>query len=95
MKLGDLVTAADRYYPEDFVTRHFDPVRERVRSQRAGDDLAKFIVAEILETYDKSAGDEAQVDEAIRVLESAKRDLESSLRGLRELRVVMPVLQKG
>ncbi len=85
MKLGEIVAAADRYYPEDFVTRHFDPVRERVRRLRAGDDLAGFIVAEILETYEQSAGDEAQVVEAIRVLEQAKTDLESSLRGLREL----------
>ena len=95
MKLGEIVAAADKYYPEEFVTRHFDPVRARVRRLRAGDDLAGFIVAEILETYEKSASDEAQVDEAIRVLEHAKRDLESSLRGLRDLRSVMPVLEKG
>jgi hypothetical protein len=94
MKLGDIVAAADRYYPEDFVSRHFDPVRERVRRLRAGDDLAGLIVAELVETYDKSAGDGAQVDEAVRVLEHARRDLESSLRGLRELRAVMPVLEK-
>lgn len=85
MKLAQLVDAAGRFYPEDFVARHFDPVRERVRKMRVGDDLAGFIVAEILETYDKAAVDEVQVGEAIRVLEQAKTDLESSLRGLREL----------
>jgi hypothetical protein len=95
MKLGELVAAADRYYPEEFVTRHFDPVRARVRRLRAGDDLAGFIVAEILETYEKSASDEAQVNEAIRVLEQAMRDLESSLRGLRELREVVGSCSKG
>jgi hypothetical protein len=95
LKLGEIVAAADKYYPEDFVSRHFDPVRARVRRLRAGDDLAGFIVAELVETYDKSAQGEAQVDEAIRVLEHAKRDLDSSLRGLRELRAVRPVLEKA
>lgn len=85
MKLPQLVEAAGRFYPEDFVARHFDPVRERARKVRAGDTLAGFIVAEILETYEPAAGDDAQVAEAIRVLEQAKTDLESSLRGLREL----------
>ncbi|HLY73742.1 MAG TPA: hypothetical protein VKU80_06445 [Planctomycetota bacterium] len=94
MKLGEIVAAAGKFYPEDFIARYFDPVRERVCRLRAGDTLAGFIVAELLETYDKAAQGEAQVDEAVRVLEHAKRDLESSLRGLRELRAVMPVLEK-
>jgi len=85
MKLGMIVAAADKYYPEAFVSRHFDLERARVRNKRAGDDLAKFIVAELLETFDKAAVDDVQVGEAIRVLEQAKTDLESSLRGLREL----------
>ena len=85
MRLPQLVEAAGRFYPEDFVTRHFDPVRERVRRLRAGDTLAELIVAELVETYEPASTDEAQVAEAIRVLEQAKRDLESSLRGLREL----------
>jgi hypothetical protein len=95
MKLGELVAAAGKFYPEDFIARYFDPVRERVCRLRAGDTLAGFIVAELLETYDKAASDETQVGEAIRVLEQAKTDLESSLRGLRELKLNVPVPQKG
>jgi hypothetical protein len=90
MKLGDIVAAAGRHYPEEFITRHFDPVRGRVRRLRAGDTLAGFIVAELLETYDEAAQDEVQIGEAVRVLEQARTDLESSLRGLRELRAVSP-----
>ncbi len=85
MRLHQLVEAAGKCYPEEFVTRHFDPVRERVRRLRAGDTLAGFIVAELLETYEPESADQEQVAEAIRVLEQAKTDLESSLRGLREL----------
>lgn len=95
MTPGELVAAAGKFYPEDFVTRHYDPERERVRWLRAGDDLAGFIVAELLETYEPASGDEAQVAEAIRVLEQAKTDLESSLRGLRELQADMPILNQG
>jgi len=89
MRLPQLVEAAGRFYPEDFVMRHFDPVRRRVRRLRAGDTLAELIVGELVETYEPASGDEAQVAEAIRVLEQAKRDLESSLHGLRELGSLM------
>lgn len=95
MKAGELVAAAARFYPEDFIARYFDPVRERVRWLRAGDTLAEFIVTEILETYDKAASDVAQVDEGIRVLEQAKRDLDSALRGLWILRARLSVLKSG
>ena len=55
MKLGELFTGAGKFYPEDFIARYFDPVRERVRWMRAGDILAGFIMVEILETFDPAA----------------------------------------
>lgn len=86
MKLGQLVAAANERYPDQYLSQYFDLARDKFLTRGCGDGLARFIVVEIRDTFDAAATDEAQVDEAIRVLEQGKKDLESSLRGLRELR---------
>jgi len=86
VKLAQLVEAANRKYPDQYLSQYFDVAREKFLTRGCGDGLARFIVVEIRETFDPSATDEVQVAEAIRVLEQAQTDLDSSLRGLRELR---------
>ena len=86
MKLGQLVAAANSKYPDQFLSQYFDVAREKFLTRGCGDGLARFIVVEIRDTFDGAATDAAQVDEAIRVLEQGQTDLESALRGLRELK---------
>jgi hypothetical protein len=87
MKLGQLVAAANSKYPDQFLSQYFDVAGEKFLTRGCGDGLARFIVVEIRDTFDRAANDAAQLDEAIRVLEQGQTDLESALRGLRELGV--------
>lgn len=86
MKLGQLVAAANDRYPDGFLSQYFDVAREKFLTRGCGDTLARFIVVEMRDTFDPAATDAAQVDEAIRVLGQGQTDLESALRGLRELK---------
>jgi hypothetical protein len=86
VKLGQLMAGANSKYPDEYLSQYFDMAREKFLTRGCGDGLARFIVVEIRETFEPAATDEAQVDEAIRVLEQGKKDLESAIRGLRELR---------
>jgi hypothetical protein len=92
MKLGQLVAASNKSYPDQYLSQYFDVTGEKFLTRGCGDTLARFIVVEIRDTFDPAATDAAQVDEAIRVLEQGQTDLESALRGLRELKgmVVVP-----
>jgi hypothetical protein len=92
MKLGQLIAASNQSYPDQYLSQYFDVAGEKFLTRGCGDTLARFIVVEIRDTYDPAATDAAQVDEAIRVLEQGQTDLESALRGLRELKrtVVVP-----
>ncbi len=95
MKLGELIAASNSRYPDQYLDQYFDVAREKFLTRGCGDGLARFIVVEIRETYDPASGDAAQVQEAIRVLEQGKRDLESALRGLRELGESWVAKRKG
>lgn len=91
MKLGQLVAAANDRYPGQFLSQYFDVAREKFLTRGCGDTLARFIVVEIRDTFDPAGTDATQVDEAIRVLEQGQKDLESALRGLRELKATVVV----
>jgi hypothetical protein len=95
MKLGQLVAAANDRYPDQYLSQYFDMPREKFLTRGCGDGLARFIVVEIRDTFDPAATDEAQVDEAIRVLEQGQNDLESALRGLRTLKEKVELPAEG
>lgn len=92
MKLGQLVAAANSKYPDQYLSTYFDVALEKFLTRGCGDTLARFIVVEIRDTYDPAATDAAQVNEAIQVLEQGQTDLESALRGLRELKRTLVVI---
>ena len=91
MKVGQLIAGANRRYPDQFLSQYFDVALEKFLTRGCGDGLARFIVVEIRDTFDRAATGAAQVDEAIRVLEQGQTDLESALRGLRELKATVVV----
>ena len=79
MKVSQLTVmqAANKYYPDQFLENYYDKAGVFVASN-AGDTLAQFIVSELNDA-------EGYVEEAIRVLERARRDLEGAIKGLEEL----------
>ena len=75
MTIEQLMEIADSGYPDNAVLRshHGDDV---------GDTLADFIATEISETFDENADDEAQIDEAIRVISRASDEVYNVLSAL-------------
>jgi hypothetical protein len=47
-----------------------------------GDGLAEFIASELEETFDEEASDDKQLEEAIRVMEIARKDLRNVIEAL-------------
>ena len=83
MKLLELLNAANEGYPEGYLAEYYDPDTGK-RKSGDGDTLAKFIVLELIDTFDFKSSDDAQIDEATRVLESARRDLLGVIEALDE-----------
>jgi hypothetical protein len=69
-------TLATYYYAK---TGHLKPPAVMVK---LGDGLARFVVVEIAETFDPDASESEQSTEAIRVMESAKRQIEGVIYAL-------------
>jgi hypothetical protein len=82
MKLVDLLSKANKYYPDGFLAEYYDSDGNIVDGQ--GDTLAEFIVKELKDTFDPDASDEDQIREAIRAMETAKRDICAVLAGLND-----------
>lgn len=78
MKLKEIIHIADLAYPDGLVGLHFDEKRGRAKKKSPmghGDDLARFICAELCETYDKKASDKKQMEEAARVMTTAVKEV--------------------
>lgn len=93
MTLLRLLLAASRGYTEDtddgFLRQYFNnrtgQVKSRATLTKLGDGLARFIVVEIAETYDPEATDDQQIAEAIRVMDTARREIEGVIRALERM----------
>lgn len=85
MKITKLLELASRGYgTDDLVLQyHNEPTKAH------GDGLAKFVCNEITETYDSEALDAAQIDEAIRVIHTARSDLGRVIDSLFEHQLVL------
>lgn len=79
MQLIELMRRADAAYDrEGTLAQYFDPETGRWReADDRPDGLARFVAIELNDTFDADAGDEAQLEEARRVVGSAARQLES------------------
>jgi len=72
LPLADLIEAANEAYGDDLIASyHDDPEGEH------GDTLAKFIAVELRDTYEEGQTAENIVDEAVRAMGVAIRDLSS------------------
>ena len=81
MKLVEILNKANEGYDDGFLTEYYNETTGELKDG-FGDGLAKFIVVEIAETYDSEASDEDQINEAVRVLEAAKQDLDGVIDAL-------------
>ena len=91
MNLIDLITAADEGYPDGVIMQWYLEIKARENSNQRrpdsdiGDTLAKFIVLELIETFDPEASDQEQFEEAARVMYSAKNELMGVIASLEKL----------
>lgn len=77
MTLLELLTlASDSYGDGASIMGCFDPVTGKVRDTKGGDTLALFMARELAETYTEQADDRVQLEDAMRVLEIARDDLQ-------------------
>jgi hypothetical protein len=82
--LADLLNAANRHYPEGYLSVYFDTTTGEVKSG-SGDTLAKSIVCDLRETFDERSSRKQQIATAVHLLEHAKKDIQNAIDGLREL----------
>lgn len=81
MTLLQLLTKANRGYPDGFLATYFDAESGRPKPG-SGDTLAEFVVKELADTFDPDATDERQIREAVCVLQRAQWDLHDAVRAL-------------
>jgi len=80
MKTLDILTAANRHYPNGTLSRYYDEETEEwFANPKGGDGLAEFIVLELADGAD-------DIDSAILLLDVAKRDIDSAIQGLLEVK---------
>jgi|LauGreDrversion4_2_1035121.scaffolds.fasta_scaffold1851786_2 hypothetical protein len=82
----ELMRMANEGYPDGMLSEYYDDHGNYVANDGAGDGLAALVVAELSETFDENAKDETQVDEAVRVLKRAQRDLEDTVNALQRFK---------
>lgn len=83
MTLKELLDYANLGYPEAYLEVYYDE-EGKFNPAGSGDGLARFIVEEIIETYDASSSDEEQLREAIRVMERAVEHVHGVVEALYE-----------
>lgn len=88
LSLLELLQAANSKYPDGFLEEYWERTsRGKVsRSQKStGDALARFIVIELMETWEKKGAPLPKIERAIGCLRTAISDIKLSIRGLEEL----------
>jgi hypothetical protein len=81
LTLLELLNLANDAYPDGFLAEYYD-AETGERQSGGGDSLARFIVAEISETFDPDAPRPAQLREGRVALNHAIDDLQSVIEAL-------------
>lgn len=81
LTLLELLNLANDAYPDGFLAEYYD-AKTGERQQGGGDSLARFIVAELSETFDPNAPRTAKLQEARNALNHAVDDLERVIEAL-------------
>jgi hypothetical protein len=83
MKLVELLNAANRGFPDGFLTEYYD-IKTGKLKDGSGDTLAQFLVRELAETFDERESSDFQINTAIGIIDCAMRDLELVAAALEE-----------
>lgn len=59
MKLLELLNAANEGYPDGYLAEYYDTKTGALKKHGSGDTLAKFIVPELIDTFDSKASDDS------------------------------------
>lgn len=76
MKIKELLDIANEGYDDGWLAQFYDDEGNFVESKNAGDTLARFIVIELIETFDPKASDESQLSEARLAMANAMDDVD-------------------
>jgi len=76
MQLVELLNKSNTAYPDNYLSEYFDDKTGDPVTPIAGDTFAKFIVAELRETFDPTATDEQQLEVARTTLDRAASTLD-------------------
>ena len=85
MTIKDILDFATRNYDEGRTEAYYNDKGELLEFANGGDHLAKFIVMELIDTYDESASDIEQVEEAARTVRLVRDQVERVFYALDEL----------
>jgi len=72
LSVANLIDAADDAYGDGLIRSYFDEPEGQ-----HGDTLAKFITSELQDTYEEGQGSQVIIDEAVRAMDTAIRDVSS------------------
>ena len=72
-----IIDIANTSYPDSKVIQNFNPRTGQATASHHGDGLANFIVRELCDTFDPRQSKRYQLEEARRVMASARAELES------------------
>jgi hypothetical protein len=79
--LVELLNMANKGYPDEYLSEYYDTITgERIPGE--GDSLAKYIVAELRETFDSDASRAEQINQAHRALSNVIAELESVIQAI-------------
>jgi uncharacterized protein YajQ (UPF0234 family) len=81
MTIKQLLDIANAEYPDEFLTEYYDE-EGRFDNTVSGHSLGKFIVHELIETFDAELSSEVQLEEAIRVMNRGIDDIQAVINTL-------------
>lgn len=84
MLLVELLKKADQGYSDiGGLSDYYDSTTGELNVEAGGDLLAKFVVTELIETFEPEASDESQINQAIGLIRNADYALQDVWRALR------------
>jgi hypothetical protein len=81
MTLKELMQAANAGFPNGYLAEYYDKETGQAKDGE-GDTLARFIVGELAQSFDPSAGPWEQLSTAIGILERAQDDMAGVIQAL-------------
>jgi len=84
MTLVQLLDKANEGYDDHFLYEFYNRKTGKFKPRAKGDGLARFIVLEIMQTFDEKAKDADQLQEALKLMENARDDVQRVIQALEQ-----------